>query len=91
MVKIIFYFVSYCFVLLMVFFALEKLFTFMRFHLLIAGLSAFTIRVLFKKLFPVTNHSMLFPNLFSIRISISEFMMKTLIHLDLSFIQGYKY
>jgi hypothetical protein len=35
--------------------------------------------------------SKLFPNFSSIRLSVSGFMLRTLIHLDLSFVQGDKY
>jgi hypothetical protein len=48
-------------------------------------------RVLFRKLTPVPVSSRLFPTFSSIRFSVSGFMLRSLIHLDLSFVQGDKY
>ena len=79
------------FVLLMVFLALKKLFSFMRFHLLIVGLSVWGIYVLFRKLFSVTMCSRQFSIFSSIKVSVSSFMLRSLIHLDLNFVQSNKY
>ena len=75
----------------MVFFALQKLFGFMRSHLLILDFSSCTISVLFRKLSPVPIISRLIPIFFSIRFSVSGFMLKFLNHLDLSFVQCDRY
>ena len=72
------------FVLLTVLFALQKLFNFMRSHLLIVDFSACTIGILFRKLFPVPLHLRLFTTFSSLRFSVSEFMLRSLIHLDLN-------
>ena len=53
-------------------FAVQKLFSFMRFHLLIVDLSA-CADVLLRKAFPVPVSSRLFPTLFSNRLCISGF------------------
>jgi len=46
--------------------------------------------VLFRKFSPLSTCSRLFPTFSSIRFSVSGFMWRSLIHLDLSFIQGDK-
>jgi hypothetical protein len=46
---------------------------------------------LFRKLPPVEMSLSLFPSFSSIRFSVSGFMLKSLIHLDLSFVPGDKY
>ena len=63
----------------------------MRSHSLIVDLSDCAVDVLFMKLFPVPMCSRLFPTFSSIRFSVSGFKLKSLIHLDLSFVQGDKY
>lgn len=65
-----------------VFFAIQKLLSFMRSYLLIVDLSAYAIGVLFSKSFPVPTTSKLFPTFFSIKFSMSGFM------LDSSLVQG---
>ena len=72
-------------------FALQKLSSFMRSHLSILYLRAWAIGVLFRKFPPVPMSSRLFPTFSSIRFSVSGFMLRSLIHLDLSFVQGDKY
>ena len=42
---------------------------------------------LFRKSFPVLMHSRLLPTFSSVRSSVSGFMFKYLVHLDLSFVQ----
>ena len=59
-------------------------------HLLILDLTAQTIAVLFRNYSPVHISSRLFPTSSSINISVSGFMWTSLIHLDLSFVQGDK-
>ena len=82
--------VGCCFVLLMVSFPLEKLFSFMRSHLSIGDLNAWAIDVVFRKLSPEPRRSRLFPTFSSIRFSVSGFMLRSLIHLDLSYVQSNK-
>jgi hypothetical protein len=90
-VKIFSQSVSCCFVLLTVSFDLQKLCSFMKSHLLIVYLSAWTTGVLFTKLSLTTMSSRLFPTFCSIRFNVSSVMLRSLIHLDLSFVQGDKY
>ena len=90
LVKIFSQSVDCCFVLLTVSFALQTLFCFMRSHLSIVDLRAWVIGDLFRKISPVLICSRLFPTFSSIRYSISGFMWKSLIHLNVSFVQGDK-
>ena len=90
LVKTFFKSVGGLFVLLTVFFALQKLCNFMRTHLSILHLTAQAIAVLFRKFSPVPISSRLFPTFSSISFSVSGFMWSSLIHLDLSFVQGDK-
>ena len=77
---------SYCevcqFVLLVVSFALHKLFTFMRSSLLIVSLSTCTIGILFRKLYPMSILSKQLSTFSSIRISVSwsGSLTRSLIH-----------
>jgi hypothetical protein len=64
---------------------------FIRCHLLILDPSTQAIGVLFSKLSPVPMSSRLFLTLCPIRFSHSSFMLRSLIHLDLSFEQGDRY
>ena len=68
----------------------QKLFSFMMSHWLIV-LSACAIGILFRKSFPIQISSKLVPTFFSIRFSVSSFMLKFLIHLDLNFVHRDKY
>ena len=83
--------VGCCFVLLMVSFATQELFSLTRSHLLIVVLSACTIGALCKNLPPVSMYSRISPTFSSVRFSLSGFMLRSLIYLDLSFVQGDKY
>jgi hypothetical protein len=60
----------------------------MRSHLSILSLIAQAIAVLFRNFSPVPTSSMLFPTSSSIRFTISGFMWSSLIHLDLTLVQG---
>ena len=91
LVKIFFHFVGCRFVLLTVSFALQKLFSFRRFHLLTVYLSVSAVEVIFKKWSPVPMHSSLLSTFSSIRFSVAGFMLTSLIHLDLSFVHGARY
>ena len=62
----------------------------MRFHLSILDFRALAIGVLFRNFIIVPTCLRLFPTFTSIRFSFSAFMWKSLIHLDLSFVQGDK-
>ena len=75
----------------MVPFALQKLSSFVRSHLSILDLRAWAIGVLFRKMTSVPMSSRLFPTFSSMRFTVSCFMLRSLIHLDLSFVQGDKY
>ena len=90
LVKIFSQSVGYPFVLLTVSFALQKLRNFMRSHLLNFDLTAQAIGVLFSKISPVTMYLRLFHTFSSISFSVSGFMWRSLIYLDLSFVQGDK-
>jgi hypothetical protein len=70
--------------------ALQMLFSFMKSHLPIFDLRALAIGVLFTKYPPVTMHPRQFPTFFSIRFSVSDFALRSLIHWDLSVVQGDK-
>ena len=85
LVKIFSQCIHFHFFPLMVSFDIQKLFSFMRFPLLIFGLSAWVTNALFRKLSSVLKNSWLFPNFCSIRISVSGFIMRSLMHWDLSF------
>ena len=60
----------------------------MRSHLLIVDLCAWAIGVLFRKLSPVPMSSRLLPTFYSIRFSVSGFVLRDKIHLELNFVQG---
>ena len=91
LVKILSQSVDGLFVLLTVSFALQKLCNFMRSHLSILDLTAQAIAVLFRNFPPVSLSLRLFPTFSSINFSVSGFMWRSLIHLDLSFVQGDKW
>ena len=71
MIKIFSHSVHYSFVLWMLSFTLQKLFSFTMTHLLIVDINACAIGVLFRKLSPVPKCSWLFPNLSSVRFTLS--------------------
>jgi hypothetical protein len=62
----------------------------MRSHLLIIDLTVQATAVLFRNFSPVPISLRLLPTFSSIKFSVSDFMWRSLIHLDLSFIQGDK-
>ena len=70
---------------------LQKHSSFMWSLLSILHLRAWAIGILFRKYPPVPLSSRLFPTFSSIRFSVSNFMLKSLIDLDLCFVQGEKY
>ena len=63
----------------------------MRSCLLIVHLSAYTLGILFRKLSAVSMHSYLFSTFSSIKFNVSRFMVRSLIHLYLSFVQDDRY
>jgi hypothetical protein len=89
--KIIFQSVDCWIVLLTVCIALQKLSSFMRSHLSILDHRAWAIGILFRKFPHLPMSSRLFPNFSSIRFSVSGFMLRSLIYLNLSFLQCEKY
>jgi hypothetical protein len=90
LVKILSQSVGGRFVLLTVSFALQKLCNFIRSHLLIPNLKAQPTAFLFKNFSPVHISSRLFPTFSSVSFRVSGFIWSSLIHLDLSFVQGEK-
>jgi hypothetical protein len=78
------------FVLLIVFFVLQKLCSFVRSHLSIVDLRVWAIGVLFRNLSSVPMRSRVCPTFSSMIFSVSGFILRSLIHLDLSFVQGDK-
>ena len=90
LVKILSQSVGGLLVLLTVSFALQKLCNFMRSHLSILDLRAQAIAVLVRNFPPVPISLRLFPTFSSISFSVSGFMWRSLIDLDLRFVQGYK-
>jgi hypothetical protein len=78
------------FVILTVYFALEKFFSFMRFQLLIVNISAWAVDFLFKKIYLVPMSSRLSLTFISIRFRVMGLMLRSLIHLHLSFVLYYR-
>ena len=69
------------FVLLTKSFALQKLFSFRKSHLLIVSLSVCAAGVIFRKWSPMPMRSSLFPTFSSMRFSVAGFfMLRSLIH-----------
>ena len=62
------------------------LFSFRRSHLLIVSLSVCAVGVIFRKWFPVPMRSSVFPTFSSIRFSVANLTLKSLIHFKLSFV-----
>jgi hypothetical protein len=76
---------------LMVCFALQKIFRFMRHCLLIVVLRTRSISDLFKNFPPVPICSRWFPTFSYMKFSFSDCMLRSLMHLDLSFMLGGRY
>jgi hypothetical protein len=79
------------FLLSMVSFALYKLCNFVRSHLSFVGLRTWDIGVLFRKFSPVPMCLRLFPTFSYIRLNVSRFILRSLIHLYLTFVQCDRY
>ena len=91
LVKIFSHSVGCCFVLLTMSFALQKVLSPKRSQLLIDSLSVCATGAMFRKWFPVPMHSSALPTFSSVRFSVVGFMLRSLIHLHLSFVHGEKY
>ena len=91
LVKIFSHSVGYCFVLLTVSFALQKLLSFRRSHLLIVSLSVCAAGVIFKKWSLVPMCLSVLPTFSSMMFSVTDFMLRSMTHLDLSFVRGDRY
>ena len=89
LVKIFSHSIGCHFVILTVSFSLEKLFSFMRSHLLIVDLSAWAISVLFRKLSYVLMHSRLSTTFSSMRFSVSCFYIDVFDPRGLEFCVGW--
>ena len=90
LMKILYKSVASHFDLLRVSFVLQKLFSFMRSHLLIVVLRTWATRVLLQKLFLILMCSKLFPNFSSIGFIVFRFMWRSVNYFHLSFVQGDK-
>lgn len=75
----------------MVSFATKKVFNFVRPYLLIVVRSVCIISVLVRKSFPVPMNSRTLLTFYSIGVSVSGLMLRSLIYLELSFVQGDEY
>ena len=72
-------------------FALQKLLSFSRSQLLIVSLKVYITVVTFRKWSPVPMCSSVLPTFSSMRFSVVCFMLRSLVHLDLSVVHGDKY
>ena len=69
-------------------FVIERNFSFMRSHLVIVDLSAYVNSIPFSKSFLMPKSSRLFSTFSSIRFATFGFMLRSLIYLELSLLQG---
>ena len=91
LVKIFSHSVGCLFLLLTVSFALQKFLSFRKFHLFIVALRVCATGVIFRKWSHVPMHWRLLPTFSSIRFCVVRFILRSLIHLDLSFVHGDKF
>ena len=91
LVKIFSHSVGCHFVLLTVSFALQKLLSFRRSHLFIVALIVCATGVIHRKWSPVPMCCRVLPTFSSIRFSVFGLILRSLIHLDLSFVHGDRY
>ena len=89
--NIFFHSVGCHFVHMMVSFTIQKLLSFLRSHLWTVDLRACAKGDLFQKSFPVPMSSRLFPLFLLLGLVYLGFMLRCLINLELSFVQGDKY
>ena len=78
LVKIFSHSIGCRFVLLTVSFALQKIFSFRRSHLLIVSFSVYAAGVIFRKWSPVPMCSSILPTFSSIRFSVTGFMFEVI-------------
>ena len=71
-------------------FALQKLLCFMKFHLSVVDPETLATGILFRKS-PIPVNLRLFPTFCYIEFTVSGFMLKSLNHLDFSFVQHDRY
>ena len=79
------------FVPLAAFFSLQKNFISMRFHSSIVDLRTWFTGLLYGKFSLVPMHSRLFATFSCIKLYISGFILRSLIHMDLTFVPGNRY
>ena len=79
------------FVVLTVSFSLQKLLSFSRSHLFIDSIFGCAPRVLLRKWSPVPMCCRLLPTFSSITFNVVRLILRSLIHLDLSFVHGDRY
>ena len=91
LVKFFSYSVSCRFVFLTMSFALQKVFSFRRSHLLIVSLSVCVTGVIFRKWSPVPMRSSTPLTFSSVSFSVAGFMLRSLTHLELSFVHADRY
>lgn len=73
---------------MMVSFAVQEHFSFMKSHALIVGLNGCNIEVLFRKSFSTSISHKVFPAFLSIRFRVSGLMLGSLIRLEIEFCAG---
>lgn len=88
--KIFSHSVSYLFIWLDIFLAVQKLWNFTRFHFSIVGVIFWTTRVLFRKSWPIPVSYSAFPTFCSNSSRVLSFTLGSLIYLKLIFIEGRK-
>ena len=91
LVKIFSHSVGCLFVLMTVSFALQKLLSYGKSHLFIVALIICTTMVLPRKWSPVSMSCRLLPTSSSIMFNVIRLILRSLIHLDLSFVHGDRY
>lgn len=87
MLKIFSHFLACHFIWIVVTYIIQNLLSLTRAHLLIFVLSACTNDVLFRKSFPMPMSLRVFPSFSSVKFSASWLLLRSLIHLELSFLQ----
>lgn len=90
LVKLFSHSVAYHFSWMVLSFVIQKLFSFVRSHLLNVGLSVSIMTVLLRKSFLVPVKSRLFLRFFFYQFSVSGIMLRSLIHLKLNFVKDDK-
>ena len=91
LVKIFSHSIGFLFVLIIVSFAFQKLLSFRSYHLFNVAFIVCATGVICRKWYPVLKCCNLLPTSSSIRFSVVRFILRSLIHLDLSFVHGDRY